>query len=174
MDSIKDIQEKANKLIEGAYKLGSKEGLAGASKESTPVEYVDLGLPSGTKWGDRNVGANKPEDYGEYYNWDEAMALPCKVPAIEQLEELSEECIWEWKGKGYRVTGPNGKSIYLPAAGCRRDGSLRYAGSYGYYWSATLYASDPAFARVLYFNSGDHYASGYYRYIGRSVRPAAE
>lgn len=32
---------------------------------------VDLGLPSGTKWADRNVGADKPEDYGDYFAWGE-------------------------------------------------------------------------------------------------------
>ena len=39
----------------------------------TPVEheYVDLGLPSGTLWATCNVGANNPEDYGEYYAWGE-------------------------------------------------------------------------------------------------------
>ena len=30
---------------------------------------VDLGLPSGTKWADRNVGASKPEDTGLYFSW---------------------------------------------------------------------------------------------------------
>ena len=30
-------------------------------------EYVDLGLPSGTLWATCNVGANKPEDYGDYF-----------------------------------------------------------------------------------------------------------
>ena len=34
-------------------------------------EWVDLGLPSGTKWANMNVGANKPEDYGDYYAWGE-------------------------------------------------------------------------------------------------------
>lgn len=33
--------------------------------------YVDLGLPSGTLWATMNVGASKPEDYGDYYNWGE-------------------------------------------------------------------------------------------------------
>ena len=33
--------------------------------------YVDLGLPSGTKWATMNVGASKPEDYGDYYAWGE-------------------------------------------------------------------------------------------------------
>lgn len=33
--------------------------------------YVDLGLPSGTKWADRNVGASSPTQYGNYYAWGE-------------------------------------------------------------------------------------------------------
>ena len=33
--------------------------------------YVDLGLPSGTLWATCNVGANKPEEYGDYYAWGE-------------------------------------------------------------------------------------------------------
>ena len=37
-------------------------------------EYVDLGLPSGTKWATCNVGANNPEEYGNYYAWGEIMA----------------------------------------------------------------------------------------------------
>lgn len=34
-------------------------------------EAVDLGLPSGTKWATCNIGANRPEDYGDYYAWGE-------------------------------------------------------------------------------------------------------
>ena len=34
-------------------------------------EYVDLGLPSGLKWATCNVGAEKPEDYGDYFAWGE-------------------------------------------------------------------------------------------------------
>lgn len=34
-------------------------------------EYVDLGLPSGTLWATCNVGANSPEEYGNYYAWGE-------------------------------------------------------------------------------------------------------
>ena len=33
--------------------------------------YVDLGLPSGTLWATCNIGANKPEDYGDYFAWGE-------------------------------------------------------------------------------------------------------
>lgn len=34
-------------------------------------EYVDLGLPSGTLWAICNVGASKPEEYGNYFAWGE-------------------------------------------------------------------------------------------------------
>ena len=33
--------------------------------------YVDLGLPSGLLWAYANIGANNPEDYGNYYAWGE-------------------------------------------------------------------------------------------------------
>ena len=39
--------------------------------ESEEHEYVDLGLPSGTKWATCNVGANSPEEYGDYFAWGE-------------------------------------------------------------------------------------------------------
>lgn len=34
-------------------------------------EFVDLGLPSGTKWATCNVGADTPEEYGDYFAWGE-------------------------------------------------------------------------------------------------------
>ena len=36
--------------------------------------WVDLGLPSGTKWATCNVGANSPEEYGDYFAWGETTA----------------------------------------------------------------------------------------------------
>ena len=46
---------------------------AGGSSVSAPkdAEAVDLGLPSGTKWANMNVGAEHPEDYGSYFPWGE-------------------------------------------------------------------------------------------------------
>ena len=34
-------------------------------------EYVDLGLPSGTLWATMNIGANSPEEYGDFFAWGE-------------------------------------------------------------------------------------------------------
>ena len=42
------------------------------SKRPLPVgEAIDLGLPSGIKWANMNVGASVPEEYGGYYAWGE-------------------------------------------------------------------------------------------------------
>lgn len=39
-------------------------------------EWVDLGLPSGTLWAKCNVGANSPEEYGDYFAWGETTGFP--------------------------------------------------------------------------------------------------
>ena len=39
--------------------------------ENSSTEWVDLGLPSGTLWATCNVGADSPEDYGDYFAWGE-------------------------------------------------------------------------------------------------------
>ena len=74
------------------------------------MKYIDLGLPSGTLWVDTNEEG--------YYTFDDAVEKygNC-LPTKEQLEELKTQCQWEWTGAGYKVTGPNGNSIVLSAAG---------------------------------------------------------
>ena len=43
-----------------------------AIPSSVPIpEAIDLGLPSGLKWGSFNLGATKPEENGDYYAWGE-------------------------------------------------------------------------------------------------------
>ena len=39
------------------------------------MEYkaIDLGLPSGRLWADRNVGAEKETDYGLYFQWGDTV-----------------------------------------------------------------------------------------------------
>ena len=124
--------------------------------------FVDLGLPSGTKW--------KTQNQNGFYNYNEAMSkYGNRIPSITQWEELDIECTWEWTGSGYIVTGPNGNSITLPAEGYRYcDGSVYYGGSNACYWSSTPDGSDDAWN--LYFNSSE--VDVYYcnRCSGRSVR----
>ena len=52
----------------------SKNGYEGGiTPVPADVQAVDLGLPSGIKWASCNVGADKPEDYGNYYAWGEVL-----------------------------------------------------------------------------------------------------
>ena len=190
-------------------------------------DWVDLGLPSGTIWATRNVGASAPEDYGDYFAWGETapkdyydwntykwcngsyytMTKYCtnssygyngftdgkaeldpeddaatanwgsgaRMPSMEQIQELRDKCSWQWTQRngvyGQQGTGPNGNTIFLPAAGDRWDGSLGGAGSYGYYWSRTLSSSYSGSAYSLVFlSSGVRWGSNYSRDIGHSVR----
>lgn len=59
-DEEDDITPSENNQSENSY-IGTANG----------HDYVDLDLPSGTKWATCNVGASKPEDYGDYYAWGE-------------------------------------------------------------------------------------------------------
>ena len=124
--------------------------------------YIDLGLPSGTKW--------KAENEIGYYEFGEAVSkYGNRLPTREQLEELKNQCQWEWMGDGYRVTGPNGNAIVLPAAGYRGcNGGVVCVGSFGYYWSSTPNGSD--YAWYLYFDSSSVLMCRNNRCDGRSVR----
>ena len=186
---------------------------------------VDLGLS--VKWATCNVGATKPEEYGNYYAWGETTTKDYyywdtykyydsdsnkltkyntdsddgtvdnkttleaaddaatanwggewRMPTDGEWTELRENCEWIWTDSyqttgvaGYWVTGKNGNSIFLPAAGCRYYDILDDAGNYGRYWSSSLYASSPNGAWDASFNS-DHVGRGSSnRYCGQSVRP---
>lgn len=113
------------------------------------VRYVDLGLPSGTLWADRNVGAETIKDNGGYFIFSEAKKQG-NVPTNSQFRELIDECKWTWKGKGYEVTGKNGNSIYLPAAGYSNDSCVCDIYRRGYYWSSSANNSD--YCYYLYFH----------------------
>lgn len=108
-------------------------------------DYVDLGLKSKTLWATCNVGASSPTESGSHLNekydpkasWGGEWRKPTKT----QFEELINDCRWSSVSGGYKITGPNGKSITLPHAGYT-SGSLTYkVGSEGYYWTGSSYNS---------------------------------
>lgn len=63
-------EPKSIEFCKEAYKFvyGDTAGEGPADIVADPVA-VDLGLPSGTKWADRNIGASNPEDTGLYFSW---------------------------------------------------------------------------------------------------------
>ena len=99
-----------------------------------------------------------------------------RMPTLDEITELKNRCTRTWTTlngvNGYRVTGPNGNSIFLPAAGCRYGSEARDQGSNGSYWSSSLYSSYGYFAYSLYFLI-DYFdwLSSLNRFYGHSVRP---
>jgi hypothetical protein len=100
-----------------------------------------------------------------------------RLPTEDECEELVDKCEWKWTKqndvKGMKVTGPNGNSIFLPAAGNRYSTWLRHVGSSGYYWSGTLSKSSANSAN-LNFDIGGYGTNCFDRYYGFSVRPVVE
>ena len=126
-------------------------------------EYVDIGSNiSGTKYDAARA------------NWGGTW----RMPTIEEFEELRNKCTWTWTTQGghngYRVTGPNGKSIFLPAAGHMKDASLYVAGSIGNYWSATYATYNDIDAWGLGLRSDVHWDFEDDRFAGRTVRPVSD
>ena len=171
-------------------------------------DYVDLGLS--VKWATCNVGANSPEEYGDYYAWGETSTKSSydadnsktydessynydiggnasldaaranwggtwRLPTEAEAQELLDKCEWSWTtqgGKnGYKVTGPSGKSIFLPAAGNRIGSSLYRAGEYGFYCMSTPYEDYAGRAYDLRFYDSSRIVYWSNRFHGYSVRP---
>ena len=203
-------------------------------------EAVDLGLPSGLKWASFNLGATRPDEYGDYYAWGETE--PCyssldpltwkpgkedgywwpsynwsidsyftltkyctnpsyghndftdgktvldseddaarvnlggdwRMPTDAEWTELREKCTWTWTSwdgvNGREVTGPNGKSIFLPAAGWW-IGTDHYAATSGGYRSLSLDTDSPYYSWSIIFDYEDVRREGGNRCNGQSVRP---
>ena len=198
-------------------------------REDSNSRAIDLGLS--VKWASCNVGATRPEQYGDYFAWgevepkttyywstykycngsDDSMTKYCnnskdgyngftdnkrkldlsddvarmkwggawRMPTRAEQDELRNNCTWTWTTqngvKGYKVVGPNGNSIFLPAAGCVYGGTLDDAGSCGFYWSSSLYTDVPsrAYGVSFYSDSVGWDGSGG-RYYGLAVLPVCK
>ena len=79
-DAINDLVDEVNSgntsaaaaLAQIIQKLEELKGsIGGGGTTPSPVEYVDLGLPSGLKWAKCNLGAPKPSEPGDHYAWGE-------------------------------------------------------------------------------------------------------
>ena len=198
-------------------------------------EYIEIG---GVKWATTNIGAEKPTDYGLYFQWGDTNGYPssaCGANTVEYkkpfnwqdcvlhngttgsgattftkyngndgktvLEPSDDAATLNWGGDwrmpttaefqalgaattsawttvngvyGLKVTDKtdSSKTLFFPAAGYCSSGSFSYGGSYGRYWSSSLYSSNVRYAYYMDFNSSgvgwQNYSS---RYSGRSVRP---
>ncbi|MBR6067748.1 MAG: hypothetical protein IKP45_08090 [Bacteroidales bacterium] len=130
-------------------------------------EWVDLGLPSGTKWATCNVGANRPEDFGDYFAWGETRTktsytdknntysskpamLPAsadaaavnwgnewRMPTKEEFEELASKCKWIRSPGGGYKVVGPNGNSIYLRAAGYNSNGLKYLGYSCYYWSSS-------------------------------------
>lgn len=89
------------------------------------------------------------EDDAATVNWGNK----CSTPYWTDFLELDVHCTSVWKGNGHLIIGPNGNSIFLPAAGYRSDEKIYNKGTQGYYWSCNLTQKAVANGAILRTNS---------------------
>ena len=175
-------------------------------------EKVDLGLPSGLKWANFNVGATREMDYGLFYQWggvtavtregwdiypwgsENALTKYCtdaafgtvdnkttleladdaahvayggewRMPTMNEAYELWSNCTRTWDSigyvYGYRFTGPNGNSIFLPSNGwINEEGEIFGYSEQGNYWTSSLHDRDNNNAYGLLTRTGDQTNEG--------------
>ena len=154
---------------------------------SSPSDYGDY-----YAWGETSTKSSYTEEnnntYGKSMNdirgnssYDVARAKwggSWRLPTEAEFQELLDKCTWTWTTQGghngYKVTGKNGKSIFLPAAGYRYGASPNFVGEYGNYWSSTPHESNTYFAYYLNFYSSGHIVHWGNRCYGLYVRPVVE
>ena len=141
-------------------RVTEKNTLSEQKEENTPSYYgeengyqwIDLGLPSGTKWATMNVGAETETDYGNYYicragsnvyqpqtmpnNQDTATVVYGEnwaTPTYIQIQELIQNTTYEFvidynsSGKnGALFTAENGATLFIPAAGFVHESEEKY------------------------------------------------
>ena len=197
------------------YRFISDKERAVLKWEETEIEdnysYVDLDLPSGNLWAECNIGASKPEEFGDYYAWGEIETKEVyniqtslnygkkisdfqgdptydvaayrwggdwRMPNSNDLYELAnpDNCIWQWTTQngvvGYLVTSKhNGKTLFFPAAGCRIETDVLYAGSDGYYYGSAPQGAGTENAYMIWFNESQRTIDGCARVYGNTIRP---
>ena len=148
------------------YAWGETEEKSDYSQET--YKHVDTGIYKYLHWSI----SRSPYDVA-HMKWGGSW----RMPTFEEIEELLDKCSSEWTSvngiEGLSFTGPNGNSIFLPAAGLRRNNDVEFRGSCGHYWSSTFY--DNTSGRLNFYNySNVGSFSLDNRYYGHTVRPVTE
>lgn len=102
-----------------------------------------------------------------------------RMPTLAEIMELRNKCSGEWVSMngicGYKIIGPSGNYIFLPAAGIGVPAGFAWRTEQGFYWSSTLHNSGSKDAATIVFdNSSWNWAYGCDRYMRLSVRPVKD
>jgi len=162
------FKQTENESIGGVYVMGSKY-------KRGYTKYVNE--LQAEKEGYDNFADNKRlldySDDAARANWGGGW----RIPTVGEMNELCTRCKWQWtklNGKSvYKVTGPNGNHIFLPASGTRFRMKTCYIGEIGFYWTANVYTGAKCNgAYTLHFSKdGFGITENETRYDGRSIRP---
>ena len=164
----------------GYYAWGETEEKSDYSFETykycnyPPLRYTKYGISTYPGVADNKLTLDSEDDVA-HVKWGGAWRMPTRT----EQKELRNKCTWEWAVlngvNGYRVTGPNGNSIFLPAAGYRHGSKISRQGSCGYYWSSrfntAMFATDACYS---VFSSSDFLWKYGNREYGNSVRPVCK
>ena len=149
------------------------------------MSYVEL---AGINWATHNLGAERPELYGNLYSWiyeartiqDSLIGTGWRLPTKNEFQTLIDSCEWThittplvmeygWYVEGYEVKDPkNGNMIFLPEAGKLYPGRDVEWGD-GYYWTSEI----QILKYTWYLNFGDYWhkmSAGNDYYTGMSIR----
>lgn len=117
-----------------------------------------------------------PEDDVAHVKWGGSWRIPTEA----QWRELTDKCKWyymDYKGKGgFRITGPNGKAIFLPSGGCKCMLGYCQANTGGTYYASTIDSISSAGCFGFYFYPGMRKPglTGLLRECGRPVRAVCD
>lgn len=179
---------------EGRYRKWTSEGFPSFSVYAESIEqqnvingheYIDLGLPSGRLWAKTNYDASNEGEYGAYVDWyardivQSVWGEEWSTPTQKDFVELVEYCSFSWgydsnSVYGCYITGANGNSIFLPAAGFKILGTPQVVGSDIYYWTDNEH--EPGFAYALQGSAGNDisvYQTWNTEYAMFPIRPIA-
>ncbi len=99
------------------------------------------------------------------------------LPGAADFEELFNRCTKEWTQvdgvNGYRFTGPNGNSIFLPAAGSRTANDLNGVDVFGAYATGSINPTDSQYDIAFRFDSSNSGRTSFPVYVALSVRPVS-
>jgi len=121
-----------------------------------------------------NLTTLLPEDDAATANWGSGWRMPTKEEWQELLDNTTNTWTQQGGVNGWLFTAANSNSLFLPAAGNRRDDGLDDAGDWGYYWSSSLGTNNPRYAWYFTFGSGSCNMLSGNRRGGYTVRPVRE
>lgn len=151
----------------------------GAASETELGGLYGFGDVTGLNWSTQ--AADYPAQGDIYKTANDIVAMTygkCTLPTQAQFEELYAKCEHKWVVKdgvaGMEFTGPNGNSIFLPAAGSRTGAKISGEGEQAAYMTGSINSSSSDF--YLSYTLGEAYGAeaATPKFVGLSVRPVSE